>query len=248
MDTNSTKIILSYREGCSGSWLGEILNVCKFNSDFQVNFRQDIHGVPPSIYHFSGHQDDKNIVPVPYNSQPFITCHSDNYKLLKTQWPNSVVYRIIPETYVLDAIAASWYKLRPKNSDTVDLALEYIKNYYNLHTKSDTKFGNVIDYGNLRDKNWIQSFVEKNGMVYNQKCDTFIDKYWSIQKKSNYKVILPGLAMKEIINTLAVGQDIFYIATAIFVYEKSNNLSETRRCWNIDNLTVNSDLLVLKYA
>jgi hypothetical protein len=59
---------------------------------------------------------------------------------------------------------------------------------------------------------------------------------------------LPGLAMKEIINTLDVGKDIFYIATAIFVYEKSNNLSETRRCWNIDNLTVNSDLLVLKYT
>jgi hypothetical protein len=120
MDTDSKKIILSYREGCSGSYLGEILNVCKFGSDFQINFRQDINGVPQSVYHFSGHQDDKDIVSMPYNGQPFITCHGDNYQLLKTQWPNSVVYRIIHETYVLDAIAASWYKLKPENSSTVD--------------------------------------------------------------------------------------------------------------------------------
>ena len=248
MDTVNTKIILSYREGCSGSWLGEILNVCKFDSDFQVNFRQDSNGFPPSIYHFSGHRDDKNIVPAPYNGQPFITCHADNYELLKSQWPDSVVYRIIPETYVLDAIAASWYKLKPENSDTVDLALEYIKNYYNLHTKNDPRFGNMIDYGNLRDKNWIKSFVEKNGIAYNQKCDGFIDNYWAIQKKSNYKVIPSGLDMDKIINTLDIDRDIFYVATAIFVYEKSNNLTESQRLWTIDNLTADSDLLGLEYA
>ena len=248
MDTNNTKIILSYREGCSGSWLGEILNVCKFNSDFQVNFRQDINGVPPSIYHFSGHYDDHNIRSVPYDGQPFITCHCDNYELLKTQWPNSVVYRIMPETYVLDAIAASWHKLKPKNFDTVDLALEYIKNYYDLHTKTDPRFGNVIDYGNLRDKNWIRLFVEKNGLIYNQKCDMFIDRYWAMQKKSNYRVISSGITMNEIIDTLDISRDIFYIAMAIFVYEKSNNLAESQRCWTINNLTVDSNLLKLRYT
>ena len=248
MDTVSKKIILSYREGCSGSWLGEILNVCKFNSDFQVNFRQDSLGFPPSIYHFSGYHNDNNTVSVPYNGQPFITCHSDNYESLKTQWPNSVVYRIIPNTYVLDAIASSWYKLKPKNCGTVDMALEYIKNYYNLHTKHDLKFGNIIDYGNLRDKKWIQLFVEKNKIAYNQKCDTFIDNYWAMQKKCNYKFIPSGLTMEKIINTLDLDQDIFYVATAIFVYEKSNCLAESQRCWSINNLTTDSDLLELKYA
>lgn len=248
MVTTSTKIILSYREGCSGSWLGEILNVCKFNSDFQVNFRQDINGVPPSIYHFSGYCNDKPRVSEPYNDQPFITCHADNYELLKKQWPDSVVYRIIPETYVLDAIAASWYKIKPENFDTVDSALEYIKNYYDLHTKHDPRFGNVIDYGNLRDKNWVRLFVEKNGILYNQKCDTFVDEYWAIQKKSNYKVISTGLAMNEIINTLQMDRDVFYIATAIFVYEKSNNLSESQRCWTVDDLTADSELLELTYS
>jgi len=248
MDTNDTKIILSYREGCSGSWLGEILNVCKFNSDFQVRFRQDSSGFPPSIYHFSGRRDEKNISSMQYNGQPFITCHCDNYESLKTTWPNSVVYCIIPETYVLDAIAASWYKITPANSDTVDLALEYIKRYYDLHTKIDLRFGNVIDYGNLRDKKWIQSFVEKNGIIYNQKCDTFIDNYWAIQKKSNYKSIPFGLTMDKIIDTLDMTRDIFYVAMAIFVYEKSNNLAESQRYWTIDDLTTDSNLLELEYA
>jgi len=248
MDTDSTKIILSYREGCSGSYLGEILNVCKFDSDFEVNFRQDINGVPLSVYHFSGHRDDKNIASIPYNGQQFITCHCDNYEWLRTQWPDAVVYRIIPETYVLDAISASWHKLRPKNFNSVDLALEYIKNYWNLHTKNDPRFGNIIDYGNLRDKNWIQVFVEKNRIVYNQKCDSFVDNYWAMQKKTNYKVITSGLTMENIVNTLDLGQDIFYIAMAIFVFEKSNNLKESQRCWSIENLTASSDLLELNYS
>jgi len=248
MDTVSTKIILSYREGCSGSWLGEILNVCKFGSDFQVHFRQDINGVPPSIYHFNGHRGDKNVLSVPYNGQPFITCHAEDYTLLKTQWPDSVVYRIIPETYILDAIAAAWYKLSPVDLETVDHALEYIKCYYKLHTESDPKFGNIINYGNLRDRNWIQSFVEKNRITYNQKCDEFIFDYWAIQKKSNYKVIPPGLAMDEVIGTLGLEQDIFYVAMAIFIYEKSNNLAELQRSWTIDNLTANSNLLELTYT
>jgi hypothetical protein len=159
-----------------------------------------------------------------------------------------VVYRIIPKTYVLDAIAASWYKLTPVQSSTVDLALEYIKTYYNLHTKHDLRFGNVIDYGNLRDKKWIQLFVEKNKIAYNQKCDTFIDDYWAIQKKSNYKFIPSGLTMDKIINTLDMNQDIFYVAMAIFVYEKSNNLLESQRCWTINNLSADSNLLKLEYA
>jgi len=193
------------------------------------------------------HRNDKNKYPL-YNNQPFITCHSDNYELLKTQWPNSVVYRIIPETYILDAIAASWYKIKPESNGTVDMALEYIKHYYNLHTKHDPRFGNIIDYGNLRDKKWVQSFVEENGITYNQKCDTFVDSYWAIQKKSNYKFISSGLTMDEITNTLDMDRDVFYMAATIFIYEKSNNLLESQRNWTIDDLIVDSNLLELMYT
>jgi hypothetical protein len=248
MGNISEKIILSYREGCSGSWLGEILNICKFGGNPQINFRQDINGVPRSVYHFDGHQTDNCAPFLSYNNQPFITCHADNYELLKTQWPDSVVYRIIPKTYVLDAIASSWYKLKPKNSSTVDHAFEYIKTYYRLHTEIDPKFGIVIDYGKLRDKKWVQTFVEQNKMLYHQTCNSFIFSYWGMQKKSNYKIIPPRLTMYEIINTLDMGRDVFYVALAIFVYEKSNNLLELQRNWSIDELTTCSDLLKLFYT
>jgi hypothetical protein len=247
MGTPSSKIILSYREGCSGSWLGEILNVCKFGSDFQVNFRQDNNGVPPSIYHFNGHKNDKHPLAKPYNNQPFITCHSEDYEFLKTQWPDSVVYRIIPKTYVLDAVAASWYKLTPEQCLTVSDALEYIKNYYKLHTEIDPHFGTVIDYGNLRLRPWVQEFVENNSINYDTRCNDFVSKYWNLQKKTNLETIPFALSMNEVIDRLELDRDTFYVALSIFVYEKSNNLNESQRCWSVDDLTVQTNLLTLTY-
>lgn len=248
MEQSSQPIIISFREGCSGSWLGEILTCCRFGTEYQVNFRQDINGVPPAVYHFSGHRDDKTVKIAPYREEPFITCHADQPELLLARWPGAQLFRIIPTTYVLDAIAAAWYKIKPEHADSVDDALEYIKNYYRLHTELDPRFGTVIDYGMLRDPCWVREFVNAAGIEYNPVCDQFTEQYWALQKKSNFKTIPAGLDWQTIINTVDMETDIFSTALIIFVYELSNGLTESQRLWSVNDTTPATDLLSLRYA
>lgn len=248
MEPNQKPIILSYREGCSGSWLGEVLHVCKFDAEYRANFRQDRDHIPESVYHFGGHRDETAPTVIPYQNQCFVTCHVDQPAVLARQWPNARVYRIIPSTYILDAIAASWYKLPPVNNQTVDHAMEYIKTYHELHTKKDPRFGTVIDYGQLRNLDWIANFVESNGIKYNPRCDQFVKDYWSLQKMTNIKTIEPGLTMQDIESTLALPRNNFYMALAIFIFETSNRLQESQRSWSIDDIDQQYDLLDLAYV
>lgn len=248
MEPDQKRIVLSYREGCSGSWLGEVLHVCRHKDNFTALYRQDSRGVPASVYHYGGHRDEVKGVRAIYNGQPVITCHVDQPQILQTCWPDAVIYRIIPETYVLDAIAASWYKLPPYQSPaTVDQALEYIKNYYRLHTELDPRFGHVIDYGLLRDCEWVRAFVESNGIIYDSRCNEFVEQYWSMQKKTNLKTIPPNISHANIAALFDMPRDNFTVALSIFVFEKSNNLKEEQRCWTIDDVCLQSDLTALVY-
>jgi hypothetical protein len=243
------KIILSYREGCSGSWLAELMHSSLCNVVNVAHYRQDFYGIPDSVFHFDGNSDETTMVAITkYQQQPIVTCHSQNQQLLNTLWPNHYVYRIIPSTHVLDAIVASWYKLPPPITNSISLAYEYIRNYYVLHTKQDLRFGNVIDYGDLRHWPTVQQLLNNVGLKLNSELQQFFQDYWGLQKSSGFKT-LHTCTMSEVVQQCNFKpHDEFLTAMRIFIYEKANGLLETQRCWSVDNVNLHTDLTSLKYT
>lgn len=243
------KIILSYREGCSGSWLAELMHSSLCNVVNVAHYRQDSHGIPDSVFHFDGNTNETTLSAITrYQGQPIVTCHSQNQHLLNDLWPDHCVYRIIPSTYVMNAIVASWYKIPPTITNSISLAYEYIQNYYNLHTKQDLRFGNVINYGDLRDWHIIQQLLNNVGLKSNSDLQQFFQDYWSLQKSSGFKTLYP-CTMSEVIQQCNFEPcDEFLIAIRIFIYENANGLLETQRCWSIDQINLQTNLASLQYA
>ena len=214
-------MIISYREGCSGSWLAQLLT-----DPGIVYYRQDLAGVniPQEVFHFDGHND----LHVPkafdqYQGQKYITCHSSNYQLLRQYWPDRASFRIVPLTHTLDCIESAFFKLGPgAQCSSVDQALEYIKNYFNLHmfvdprpTLADT---HIIDYGQLRYIDQLQEICKSLFKItLSKKQEHFAKEYWSLQCESNRY---------------------FSAARFIFEHEHKHNFNERDRLWSIDHAPV----------
>ena len=214
-------MIISYREGCSGSWLAQLL------TDPEIAYyRQDLGGtnIPKEVFHFNGHDD----LHVPtafamYQGQEYITCHSSNYQLLRQYWPNKTIARIVPLTHVLDCIESAFFKLGPGTQCTsIDHALEYIKNYFDLHTVIDPQptlhNTHIIDYGQLR---YIDQLLEICKSLFeitlSEKQQNFARTYWNLQSVSNRY---------------------FSAARFIFEHEHKHNFQESDRLWSIDHAPV----------
>jgi hypothetical protein len=216
----NNKILISFREGCSGNWLAELL----VGSTFKVFYRQDQNGrnIPLGVYHFDGNLDSH--VPEAFcmfSGQKCVTCHSTNYELLRHYWPEYKIVRIQPQTHILDSIESAYNKIGPDSTcESVDLAFEYIKNYYFLHTKGDPlpeiENSCVIDYGQLRYPNKLTEICKNIFDVMLTPAQIrFAREYWNLQ----------------------VGRSpIFKMARHIYEFEKRNNYKETDRLWTINDV------------
>jgi hypothetical protein len=228
------KVIISFREGCSGSWLAELL----MGSTFTVFYRQDQNGknIPKGVFHFNGHEDSQVHQAIEqFSGETCITCHSTNYKLLKHHWPNHKIVRIKPHTHVLDSIEASYNKLGTgENYESVDLAFEYIKQYCFLHNKLDPvpQIDNscVIDYGQLR---YLDKLTEICRNIFDVELSArqleFAQDYWNLQTSKS---------------------QVFKIARYIYEYETRNNYQEKHRLWSINDIieSVSEPYEFLKYC
>jgi hypothetical protein len=230
------KILLSYREGCSGSWLAELL----VGPALEVFYRQDMNGknIPANVYHFDGNQDDQvHASAFKYAGQTCITCHSTNYQLLRHHWPDHKIVRIQPKTHILDSIESAYNKLnieQDSGPESVDLAFEYIKNYYYLHTVRDPlpslKNSSVIDYGQLRYTDRLITICKEIFEIeLTPQQLHFAERYWDLQ----------------------IGRsEIFKIARYIYEYEKANAYNESDRLWCISMAPDNVEELYnfMKYS
>jgi len=209
------KILLSFREGCSGNWLAELL----VGSELEVFYRQDRNGagVPREVFHFDGNIDSQVHEAIHrYTGQQLVTCHSTNYSLLEQHWPDFKIVRIQPQTHMLDSIESAYNKLgRGTDIESVDMAFEYIKDYVHLHTIGDPLPKHIIDYGQLRypDK-LITICKEMFGTKLTRPQLEFAKKYWAIQDgKSQF----------------------FKVARYIYEYEQANAFEESDRLWTISD-------------
>lgn len=213
------KILLSFREGCSGNWLAELI----LGTELQARYRQDINGskIPNGVFHFDGNTDFQVINALcKFAGQPWVTCHSTNYELLRQYWPDYKIVRIQPQTHILDSIESAYNKLG-KNFQSVDIAFEYIKDYYRLHTVGDrlpeVKNSCVIDYGLLRYPDKLMLICrEVFGVELNQDQIKFAKEYWDLQHGKS---------------------EVFKVARYIYEYEKQNGYTESDRLWTISEVS-----------
>lgn len=241
-------MILTYREGCSGSWLAELLLLK--NQLPQVYFRQDRTSqgktnFPGDVFHFDGYNiaDLSETVKL-FDNQKIITCHSVNYNELLRVFPNRSIYRITPKTGIFNAIASSFFKMNVRYNYTIDDAFQYIVDYYQKY-QTDPLPESVIDYGKLKNIDECKPICKNVfDLEFTNYHELFHKKYWSLQinilddSQLYYYISLDKL--------LKLFRDVskFSIACFIFVYEKYNKIDESRRTWSIDNLPTNIEDVV----
>lgn len=241
-------MILTYREGCSGSWLAELLLLK--NELAPVYFRQDRNNenksnLPREVFHFDGYNTtDLSLIAKLYNNQKIITCHSTNYTELSEIFPSKSITRITPVTGLYNCIASSFFKMQVRQNYTIDDAWQYIVDYYQKY-KSEPLPDLVIDYGKLRNiedcKNICKKFFNLEFTNYHE---LFHKNYWSLQVDVvDDNKLYYGINLNELYNVIHDCSN-FGIACFIFVYEKYNLIEETRRTWSIDHLPSNLENVV----
>ena len=231
-------MIISFREGCCGRWLGALL---ANDSQASAKFRQDSD--PADIKKINmllidGQSDDDLIT---YNQidKKIISCHSTNYNLLRQMWPNKAIYRIKPKTKVFKAIAMCYLKKQEVQSDNIDDVLRVIKRYYNFHTSGDPEptLPNTytIDFGQLENPHYIEQ-------IFNLKLSEvqlkFLKEYWELQQNVepvNEYDLKKFITKQELYRIFSKETTEYNIAFFIFIYELLNNLTEDKRKWSIDN-------------
>lgn len=236
-------MILTFREGCSGNWLASLIVMGP--SGATASFRQDIDGskVPDDVFHFNGNHDSQTVESVgSYEGQSIITCHSTNYELLQKVYPNRHIIRITPRTKMLQSIAAAFYKLGPGDNTTVDMAFEYIKDYYNIHTVRDplphVENSSIIDFGEMTELPTFAKICKQYfDIVLDEKRIKFFNDYWDLQKKVlDESKLEPNISKQQLLNLFVDDGGVFNRAAYIYLYERLNNIPEERRTWTINEV------------
>lgn len=240
-------MILTYREGTSGSWLAELITLGDNSSP--VFYRQDYnaygYNFPKNVFHFDGLMDNQTInVRRFYNDQPIITCHSTNYELLADLWPTHQIFRIHPKTGIYQCISAAFHKMEVGHN-TANLAFEYIKHYHSMYN-CDILPQYIIDYGMLSNLRYISNFSKdffNFDLVDNH--FNFFNDYWKIQKfVVDDTLLYNGISKNTLFNLFSKEDSVFNLACFIFAYENLNNIQESQRKWSIDNVPSNLTELV----
>ena len=236
-------MIFSYREGCSGSWLAELLTLTKYRPIYFRQDRQDVdlENIPAEVLHFDGNFDDQcRPARKIFTNQKIVTCHSVNYNLLRELWPDKVIYRLVPKTMIFRSIALAYYKLGAETSN-VDSAFQYIKDYYDLHTILDHKptlpNSFIINFGDLDSAACIENTF--NIKLANYQIE-FLKDYWllqyQVQPVDESKLVI-NISKEQLLTIFNKEINAFNFACYIFVYEMQNNLLEQQRMWTIDDVT-----------
>ena len=246
-------MILTYREGCSGSWFAELLTLN--HNTRPVFFRQDrnngMPNFPSNVLHFDGNIDSHvSDAKKKYSNQKIITCHNMNYGLLRETWPEKNIIRIHPVTGIFQCISASFHKMGLNNVNSVDLAFEYIKDYYEKY-KTDVLPDVILNYGDLSNLEKLKPITRALGVELQDNHMQFANNYWSIQKfVVDDTKIYNGITKDNLLSIFSKEESIFNLACFIFVYEKYNSLLEIQRQWSIDFVPNNLIELatVMKYG
>ena len=241
-------MIISWREGCSGSFLTQLLLCDKPTKPFfqmlPFDLRDKTHAIGPDAM-----QEE-------YAGQSIIVGHLTDYELLRKDWPDHPIYRISPVTQIFKAISLQFHKkwnhqplwphqtpdagpISTKGVD-VDIILGNIKEYYELHTTDpvpNVPNGYTVDFGQLDNREYIEKMFN---IKLNQYQQELLQGYWKLQEPIvplDETIIKENISKEELLSGFSGQPTKFNLATYIFIYEKMNNILESQRTWTIDDVT-----------
>ena len=245
-------MIITDREGCSGSWLTELLLLG--NRRARAHFRQDRTGnqlnVTKDHLHGDGHDDvSLRSMRDRWSGQAIVRCHSTNYPLLRELWPDELIVRIVPKTSVFQAIAAAYHKTRDSADDSVSSAFEFIKHYYHAFRNDPVPRSEnacVVDFGVLsRERAFERLCRELFHLELKDNHWQFWRDYWMLQ---HYPVdeerLVPNIHHLNLYRIFDRTPTNFNFACFVFVYELFNDLPEESRLFSIDDAVVDFQGLV----
>lgn len=245
-------MIITDREGCSGSWLTELLLLG--NQSAQAHFRQDRKQGKLQVHsdhlHGDGH-DDASLEDLyqQYTNQKIIRCHSTNYPLLRKFWPKKMIVRIVPKTSIFQAIAAAYYKTRISADNSVSSAYEFIAHYYHAFRNDAIPHDAnacVVDFGILsRERAFERLCNELFDLKLQSNHWQFWRDYWLLQ---HYPVdeerLVPNIRPLSLYRVFDPRPTAFNLACYVFIYELMNDLPEESRLWSIDQVAADFPELI----
>lgn len=221
-------MIISYREGCSGGWLAQLL-IC--DRPMHARFQQDLDAFYlDNIYDVNDW--NVNVKRKYYKGQKVLVGHLTNYKLVKELWPEETIYRIKPVTKVFKAISLMFHKKYKVNN--IDYIVKCISEYYQLYeSDQEPDYVRVLDFGQLDRCQYLQDMFN---ITLNSYQKDLLKDYWDLQQPFDPldESLLKEHITKEELKDIFFNNTAFNLAAYIFIYEKLNNLQESQRLWTID--------------
>ena len=245
-------MIITDREGCSGSWLTELLllGTAQGHAEFRQDRSNGEINVTADHLHGDGHDDNSlRAMRHRWTDQKIIRCHSTNYKLLRELWPDQMIVRIVPKTAIFQAIAAAYYKTRADTDSSVSAAFDFIKHYYHAFRNDaiphDTN-ACVVDFGILsRERAFERLCRELFNIELQRNHWDFWRDYWLLQYYPvDEERLVANIHPLNLYRVFDPRPTPFNLACYVFVYELMNDLPEESRLWSIDSAESNFPQLI----
>lgn len=233
-------MIISFREGCSGCWLAQLL-ICHY--PILAKIRHDGHVIDFENIFFL---QTEGIIDCSkkYNNQTIIVTHSTDYKLLHSLWPNYSIIQIRPVTKIFKAISLMFHK---KYQNALTTPIDHIhcniKEYYNFYTTDPmppTEMGRILDFGKLDNVEYLEKELN---LKLNDHQLKYLNDYWELQKSItslDESKLTEYMSKQELLDMFPIEPTPFNLALYIFLYEKLNNLIEAQRIWSIEQISNHS--------
>lgn len=236
-------MIITDREGCSGSWLTELLllGTAQGHAEFRQDRSNGEINVSANHLHGDGHDDASlRAMHSQYQQQQIVRCHSTNYNLLRQLWPNELIIRIVPKTSIFQAIAAAYYKTRVSTDTSISAAFEFIRSYYHAFRNDPVpKLENacVVDFGVLsRQRAFERLCRELFELELHSNHWQFWRDYWMLQYyPMDEERLVPNINLLQLYRISDRAPTAFNLACFVFVYELFNDLVEEARLFSIDS-------------
>jgi hypothetical protein len=240
MKTYQKKIIL-FPAGASGNFLASFLTTGDIYTKAQ--YRIDLGQFHPSaIFAPPNLEKLKNII-VTDNNQTVLS-HYNNISDIREFENQHWLRKIYPHTNIFGWLKNVFYKkqniefVKFTQADRVvqfDAIFENMKDFYfKLKEDTDCPADLTIDFGSITDISYlVELYIEANASAPDKEKIAFAQSYIDMQNKPINDV--DSLDMEDLAR-LINPQDLYEVATLLFIYEKNHKTLDQNRLWTIDDL------------
>lgn len=227
----NVQFVISHIEGCSGNFLGRLaVNYQNFDDDI---FRVDTD-LDDQILAIDGRCNWRSEIDTKFTKHLVVVTHNFDLKVIHNDFPNARHIAIYPYTHVGNVLYNICYKkLTVKLSNAVDNHYIHLQEWHNkiIHWLPTYK---CFNFWNLRDIKKIQNMLKQPVTLIQQK---FFSTYWKNQTPLELDFPASPMTIDALLDLWCIRHvfNDWLVALVIYVYEYTNNLSETDRLWSIDD-------------